>query len=110
MGAGVMRKLRIGVLLLLAMVAFEGCSTVHPLKFDYYSRNLVLGKDSVLTIDDQPIDPANLRQELVNRTINEDTSILLHVHQSVSPETFDAVVKSLRVEGFRNLRFRVFSD
>jgi len=110
MRAELMSKLPMGILLFLATLTFMGCSTVHPLKFDYYSRNLVLGKDNVLKIDDQRVDQANLRQELVSRTINETTPIVLHIHRDVTAETFDEVVNHLKAEGFRNLSFKIFTD
>ena len=105
-----MSTLRADILLLLAMLTFIGCSTTHPLTLSYYSRNLVLGKDNVLKIDGQPVNLSHLRQELVSRTINEGTSIVLHVHQNVPVELFDAIVQSLKAEGFLNLSFRVFKD
>jgi len=105
-----MRKLPGGILLLFAMAAFMGCATAHPLKFSYYSRNLVLGKDNVLKVDDQPIDQANLRQDLVNRTINEDTPIVLHVHRDVPAGAFDNIVNRLKKGGFRNLSFQIFTN
>jgi len=103
-------RLAIGMVFFLALMPLLGCSTAQPLTLSYYSRNLVLDKDSVLKIDDRPIDQANLRQELVNRTINDNTPIVLHVHRDVPAETFDTVVNHLKAEGFRNLSFRIFTN
>jgi len=46
----------------------------------------------------------------VNRTINEDTPIVLHVHRDVPAEAFDNIVNCLKKEGFRNLSFQIFTD
>ena len=98
------------ILFLAAAVACIGCSTAKPLKFHYYSRNLVLGKDAVLRVENEPVDFTNLRQELVKRMITEVTPVVLHVHRQAPRPAFDTVVKGLKAEGFRNLSFAVFSD
>jgi biopolymer transport protein ExbD len=98
------------ILLLPTVIGYVGCSSVGPLKLNYYSRNLVVDKDSVLKINNDVIDLDDLRQEMMKRSISQNASIALHVHRDVPPEIFDKIVDRLKAEGFQNLTFDIYRD
>ena len=105
-----MRRTWLGVLFALTAAGFLGCATAKPLKLSYYSRNLIIDKGDVIRVEKDVVPLDNLRQDMVNRGIKEDSPIIVHVHHDVSPSFFDAVVDKLKAEGFRNFSIDFFTD
>lgn len=95
---------------ILTMFCLTGCFTAKPLSFHHYRKNIVIGKDNRIRVEQEPIDFTNLRHELVKRMIYEKTPITLHFYQDVPAEIFDTVVDKLKAEGFRNLKFKIYGD
>lgn len=105
-----MRSTCLAIVFALVAAGFLGCATAKPLKLSYYSRNLVIDKGDVVRVEKDVVPMDNLRQEMVNRGIKEDSPLVIHVHRDVSPSMFDAVVDKLEAEGFRNFSIDFFTD
>ena len=95
---------------MVAAVGLQGisCATPSPLRLRHYCQNVVIGSDRILRVNTTPVDLGNLRSTLVLRGANEESPIVVHVHESISTKTFDLVVGRLNAEGFRNLSFEIF--
>lgn len=103
---------RIMMLLLLGlMVAGAGaCSSVKPLKMQFYRKNVVVKADETIWINGAKIELDNLRAGFLAQMIFQDTPIALHFHQELSQDYFDRVMGKLKSEGFRNYDCIVYRD
>jgi hypothetical protein len=80
------------------------------LQLKHFSRNIIVGADSSISIDGKKINPKNLRRELVSRGIVENTPIMLHFHEKVLRSTFDEIVGKFKAEGFSRLDTSVYNE
>jgi biopolymer transport protein ExbD len=95
----------------LALLAGGGCrSTAPALTMRHFSKNIVIAKDQTVFIEKDRSTPAKLAADLRAHGLSDNTYITIHVHERVSPEFFDRLVKTLKDEGFKNLDYVVYGD
>lgn len=99
--------LLIGVLMVCGAVS---CSSVRPLKMQFYRKNVVVKADETIWVNGVRINLDNLRAGFLSQMIFQDTPIAVHFHQKLSQDYFDKVIYRLRSEGFRNYDCVVYRD
>jgi len=86
------------------------CSSVRPLKMQFYRKNVVVKADETIWVNGARIDLNDLRAAFLSQMIFQDTPIAVHFHQQLSQAYFDKFMGRLKSEGFRNYDCIVYRD
>ncbi len=61
-------------------------------------------------IEDQAIDFRNFHKELIKRAFVDKDRIVLHIHEDVNDQVFEAVYNKLLTLGYKNVEPRLYAD
>ena len=105
-----MKRTLLFLLLGLMIFGAGACSSVKPLKMQFYRKNVVVKADETIWVNGARIDLNDLRAGFLSQMIFQDTPIAVHFNQKLSQDYFDKVMGKLKSEGFRNYDCIVYRD